>query len=351
MLHARARPARLVPDGRARHALRHRRRRDRLRHPRQVPPRRRSATTSTQLHARRPRRAACCRVGARRRPDVFWATAGGMGLTGVVTEATLQLQPVETAYMPVDTERAVDLDDCMARMLDDDDRLPLLGRVDRLPRAVVAHLGRSVLTRGDHATLDELPPPTAQPRARASRRARSLRAPPWIPNGAAQPAVDPRVQRAVVPQGAARRDAARSSRSPRSSTRSTACSTGTASTGRAASCSTSSSCRTAPKPSCGTTLERLSAPGARRSSRCSSASSTTSDGPLASRCRAGRSRSTSRRAAHGSRLLDGLDELVAEAGGRVYLTKDSRLRPSCCRRCTRARPVARDPGPARPDAT
>ena len=35
----------------------------------------------------------------------------------------------------VDTERATDVDDCMARMLDGDDRVPLLGRVDRLPRA------------------------------------------------------------------------------------------------------------------------------------------------------------------------------------------------------------------------
>jgi decaprenylphospho-beta-D-ribofuranose 2-oxidase len=113
--------------------------------------------------------------------DPFWATAGGMGLTGVVTQATLRLQRVETARMVVDTERAHDLDDCMDRMMrDDDDYRYSVAWMDCL--ASGARLGRSVLARANHATVDDLKP-AHRARARELAPRTLLAAPSWLPGG------------------------------------------------------------------------------------------------------------------------------------------------------------------------
>jgi decaprenylphospho-beta-D-ribofuranose 2-oxidase len=113
-------------------------------------------------------------------PDVFWATVGGMGLTGVIVEATIRLRRVSTASMVVDTERARDLDDCMARIEAGDEFRYNVAWIDCLARG--ASLGRSVLTRGEHASVDQLPP-----RRRASPlrydAAQRLAAPPAVPSG------------------------------------------------------------------------------------------------------------------------------------------------------------------------
>jgi decaprenylphospho-beta-D-ribofuranose 2-oxidase len=114
---------------------------------------------------------------------LFDATAGGMGLTGVILTATVGLQPVETALMSVDTERATDLDDLMARLSAGDHRYRYsVAWIDLLARGTAT--GRAVLTRGDHAPLDAL---TGSARARraplAFRTSRFPAAPAFVPEG------------------------------------------------------------------------------------------------------------------------------------------------------------------------
>ncbi|MER7206864.1 FAD-binding oxidoreductase [Streptosporangium sp. NPDC000239] len=115
--------------------------------------------------------------------ELFWATVGGMGLTGVIVEAVFQCVPIETSRVRVDVERTRDLEHTLETMTATDDRYRYtVAWIDLL--ASGARMGRSVLTRGDHASRAELPRGT-EPLAFAPRT--RLKAPPWAPNGMLNP--------------------------------------------------------------------------------------------------------------------------------------------------------------------
>ncbi len=119
-------------------------------------------------------------LGPDQEPELFWATVGGMGLTGVILDVTIRLLPIETSRMVVDTERTSDLDDVCARMAEGDHRYRYsVAWVDL--SATGRRLGRSVLSSGDHAPLDALS-------ERARRDPLHFNPRPWltaprVPNG------------------------------------------------------------------------------------------------------------------------------------------------------------------------
>jgi decaprenylphospho-beta-D-ribofuranose 2-oxidase len=112
-------------------------------------------------------------------PALFWATAGGMGLTGLIVRAVIQLKPVATSRVKVDTVRTADIDETMAVLeRHDRDYGYTVAWSDSLARG--SRLGRSVVTSGDFAEPGDLPP-EADPFA--FRPGARLGAPPWMPPG------------------------------------------------------------------------------------------------------------------------------------------------------------------------
>src|ERR1022692_771193 len=121
------------------------------------------------------------RIAPEPSPDIFWATVGGMGLTGVILQATVALTKVETARVLVDTARTADIDETMACLAAADDTYGYtVAWADCLARG--AAMGRSVITSGDFAALADLP--AAQRRDPLRFSPASLAgAPRGLPNG------------------------------------------------------------------------------------------------------------------------------------------------------------------------
>lgn len=87
-------------------------------------------------------------------PELFWATVGGMGLTGVIRRVRVRMRRVETAYMRQWTRRTASLDETLDVFEGEMNRRTYsVAWLDCLKRG--ASLGRAVVFGGEHASAGE----------------------------------------------------------------------------------------------------------------------------------------------------------------------------------------------------
>ncbi len=87
--------------------------------------------------------------------DLFRATVGGMGLTGVILSASFRLKPIATAFVLAETRAVADLDETMALFEASADWPYSAAWIDGLARG--PRLGRALVTRGTFMALGALP--------------------------------------------------------------------------------------------------------------------------------------------------------------------------------------------------
>ncbi|MEN9916858.1 MAG: hypothetical protein RLY40_790 [Pseudomonadota bacterium] len=87
-------------------------------------------------------------------PELFWATVGGMGLTGIIGVVTLQLKRIETAYMKVQYQVENNLKQIIEALLKGDNELEYsVAWLDVLNKPV----SHGVIMKAKHASLLDLP--------------------------------------------------------------------------------------------------------------------------------------------------------------------------------------------------
>jgi decaprenylphospho-beta-D-ribofuranose 2-oxidase len=86
--------------------------------------------------------------------EILSATIGGMGLTGTIIDATFRLRPIETGWMRQKTTVAANLDDALHSLQETGDATYSVAWIDCLARG--ASLGRSLIFAAEHATLKDV---------------------------------------------------------------------------------------------------------------------------------------------------------------------------------------------------
>ena len=87
--------------------------------------------------------------------DLFWATCGGMGLTGVITTVKFDLKKIETSYIRQKQVKAKNLEEVIRLFEEYKEYTYSVAWIDCLKKG--KDFGRSILILGEHATANELP--------------------------------------------------------------------------------------------------------------------------------------------------------------------------------------------------
>ncbi|MEI7486931.1 MAG: FAD-binding oxidoreductase [Chryseobacterium sp.] len=87
--------------------------------------------------------------------EKFWATIGGMGLTGIILTAKFKLKNIESAYIRQESIKAENLDEIFTLFEESESWTYTVAWIDCLQKG--KNIGRSILMRGEHAFQHELP--------------------------------------------------------------------------------------------------------------------------------------------------------------------------------------------------
>lgn len=86
--------------------------------------------------------------------DLFEATCGGMGLTGIILQVRFSLKPIESAYIKQTVVRAKNLDHILSVFEEYKEMTYSMAWIDCLKKG--KQFGRSIMFAGEHARPDEL---------------------------------------------------------------------------------------------------------------------------------------------------------------------------------------------------
>ena len=96
--------------------------------------------------------------GPGREPELFWATVGGMGLTGHILEVECQTQKIPSPWIMAESRRIADIDEFVAALKQASETFPFcVGWIDCLSRG--KRMGRGILDYGRWAEPHEVSRP------------------------------------------------------------------------------------------------------------------------------------------------------------------------------------------------